>query len=163
LASRRCIMTNRRLAEWVFGSLLFFPTLAPASPPPDGLALPPASPLTTPMSSAEPMDLGATEPEPAFLQTDHAFDTFIGPLSHPGLAQDPRALTEARLLFVQNHLPNAPPLGGDLQLYGLQVRVALTDRLSFIADKDGYAFLRPRGGPSRDGWVNVAAGLKYAF
>ncbi len=98
------------------------------------------------------------------LESDRAFPNFIGPISNPVLAKDPRALTEARLLFVQNWIPDDHPLGGgDFQAYGLQVRVALTERLSFIADKDGYLVVNPGNGPKQDGWLNVALGLKYAF
>ncbi len=97
-------------------------------------------------------------------QSDRAFANFIGPISNPVLAKDPRALTEARMLFVGDWIPKDNPLnGGNFQAYGLQVRVALTDRLSFIADKDGYLAIHPGNGPEVSGYLNVAAGLKYAF
>jgi hypothetical protein len=97
-------------------------------------------------------------------ESDRAFPRFIGPMTNPVLSKDPRALTEARLLFVNNQIDPASPLGdGSFQAYGLQVRVALTDRLSFIADKDGYLVIHPAGGPTRDGFADIAVGLKYAF
>ena len=102
-----------------------------------------------------------------FLKSDRAFPGFIGPISNPILAKDPRALTEFRFLFVDDYLPTGPagnPLrGGDFQAYGFQVRAALTDRLSFIADKDGFASIHPHVGGSRTGLLNVAMGLKYAL
>jgi hypothetical protein len=99
-----------------------------------------------------------------FLRSDRAFEGFVGPISNPILAKDPRALTEFRFLFVDNYIPPSSPLGGgDFQAYGFQVRAALTDRLSFIADKDGFLSLHPRVGGSRTGALNVAMGLKYAF
>ena len=102
--------------------------------------------------------------ERAFLASDRAFPGFIGPISNPILSKDPRALTEARPLFVNNWIPRQHPLGGgDFQVYGLQVRAALTDRLSFVADKDGYAVIDPGTGPKQDGWLNVNVGLKYAL
>src|SRR5262249_47655229 len=79
-------------------------------------------------------------------------------------SKDPRALTEARLLFVNDWIPSEHPFrGGDFQAYGLQVRVALTDRLSFIADKDGYASIHPHVGQSTNGWLDIALGFKYAI
>lgn len=105
-----------------------------------------------------------SEPERRPFESDRAFDNFIGPISNPIFTKDPRALTEARLLFIQNHIPSGHPLGGgDFQVYALQVRVALTDRLSFIADKDGHAVIKTPAGGKKTGWLNLAAGLKYSF
>jgi hypothetical protein len=97
-------------------------------------------------------------------QSDRAFPTFIGPISNPVLSKDPRSLTEARALFVGDWIPQDHPFnGGDFQVYGLQLRLALTDRLTFIADKDGYASIHPGTGNSQSGFLDVAAGLKYAL
>jgi hypothetical protein len=49
--------------------------------------------------------------------------------------------------------------GGDIQLYALQVRAALTERLSVIATKDGY--IVSSNPLIADGWADVSAGLKY--
>ncbi len=97
-------------------------------------------------------------------QSDHCFDNFIGPITNPVLSKDARSLTEARFLFVQNKIdPDHPFGGGDFQAYGLQLRLALTERLTLIADKDGYAVISPKNGPQRNGTLDLAAGLKYAF
>ena len=98
-------------------------------------------------------------------RSDRAFPKFIGPISNPVLAKDPRSLTEIRGLFIGNSIPAEHPLGdGDFQVYAAQIRVALSERLTFIADKDGYANINPGGGgPSQNGWLNLAAGLKYTF
>ncbi len=100
-----------------------------------------------------------------FLQSDHAFSRFIGPVSAPILSKDPRSLTEVRGLFIENWMPDTNPTGnGNFQVYAAQLRVALTDRLTFIADKDGYASLHPGHIiPSASGWLDIAAGLKYTF
>src|SRR5205807_1831675 len=88
-------------------------------------------------------------------ESDRAFCSFIGPISNPVLAKDPRALTEARGLFVGDWIPDEHPFGGgDFQVYGLQVRLAVTERLSIIADKDGYATIHPGRGRDTDGWLN---------
>lgn len=96
-------------------------------------------------------------------ESDREFSGFVGPISNPVFSKDPRSLTEARLLFINNWIEDTHPVfgGGDFQAYGLQVRVALTERLSLIADKDGYAVINPAGADEEDGWLNVAAGLKY--
>jgi hypothetical protein len=97
-------------------------------------------------------------------ESDRAFPGFIGPISNPVLAKDPRSLTEARALFASNWFPHDHPFsGGDVELYAVQLRLALTERLTFIADKDGYASLYIPGTGRTSGWVNMAAGLKYTF
>lgn len=97
-------------------------------------------------------------------QSDHAFDGFINPVSNAVLAKDPRSSTWARLLFINNNFPGSHPFGGgNAQAYAMQVNVALTERLTFIADKDGYADIKPTNGGSSHGWLNIAAGFKYAF
>ncbi|MAT68513.1 MAG: hypothetical protein CMJ58_03220 [Planctomycetaceae bacterium] len=91
--------------------------------------------------------------------SDHCFDDFISPMTNPTLFEDPRTLTELRGIFLQHKVPLVPAAGGDIQVYALQIRAALTDRLSIIATKDGYAV---SSNPLiRDGWADVAAGLKY--
>lgn len=101
--------------------------------------------------------------ERGLFESDHAFDGFIGPISNPILAKDPRSLTEARMLFIQDHIDQGNSVGGNFQVYAMQVRVALTDRLTFIADKDGYVVLHPKAGGNLDGWLNLNAGLKYVL
>jgi len=110
--------------------------------------------------------LAEAEPVPAGLfRSDRAFPRFIGPISNPILSKDPRSLTELRGLFISNWIPGDHPLGSDdFQVYAAQVRVALTERLTFFADKDGYAVINPgRGLPDQSGWLNLAGGLKYTF
>lgn len=100
------------------------------------------------------------------LQSDHAFDGFISPLTNPAFFEDPRSLTELRLWFMNQTIPESNGLlaGGDFQVYALQARLALTERLSFIAVKDGYISAQPDAGvPDAEGWADVAAGLKYAL
>jgi hypothetical protein len=96
------------------------------------------------------------------LESDHAFPGFVGPISNPFLSKDPRSLTELRLVFLNNEIPTAHPLHGDnFEIIGLQARVALTDRLTFLFDKSGFAWIHPGNAPESDGFINVAAGLKY--
>ena len=79
--------------------------------------------------------------------------------------EDPRTLTELRVHFVNQWIPGNNPVfqGGNAQFLAAQIRVALTQRLSIIATKDGYIWLNP-GNPgmaSSEGFADVAAGLKY--
>jgi hypothetical protein len=90
--------------------------------------------------------------------SDHCYDDFISPMTNPVYFEDPRNLTEARLIFLQHKVPLAAG-GGDIQVYALQIRAALTERLSFIATKDGY--IVSSNPVVDDGWADVAAGLKY--
>jgi len=55
--------------------------------------------------------------------------------------------------------------GGEVHVAALQARVALTDRLAFIATKDGFAWHSPHLAilPNESGYLNIAAGLKYAL
>lgn len=90
--------------------------------------------------------------------SDHCFDDFISPMTNPVFFEDPRTLTEARFIFMHHDVP-AVVGGGDIQLYGMQVRAALTEDLSLIASKDGYII---SDNPlMNDGWADVSVGLKY--
>jgi hypothetical protein len=123
----------------------------------------PAPSTTTFAPTALPASTFVESPRGLF-ESDRAFDGFIGPITNPILTKDPRSLTEARVLFVHNEIPQANSLlgGGDAQVYAMQVRVALTDRLTFIADKDGYLSLNSRN-VNTDGFLNLGAGLKYTL
>lgn len=100
--------------------------------------------------------------------SDHCFDDFISPMINFVFFEDPRTVTELRPIFVNHWVPgtigNNIPAGGTVQLYAAQFRVALTDRLSVIATKDGYIVDNTEGaldGLLDDGWADVSAGLKY--
>lgn len=102
--------------------------------------------------------------------SDHCFSDFVSPITNPVFFEDPRTLTEVRPLFVHHEVPNRVgsgiPAGGYIQLYAVQFRAALTDRLSLIAVKDGFIVDETEGalgGLLSDGWADVTAGLKYNF
>jgi len=98
-------------------------------------------------------------------QSDRDFSCFVSPQSNVLLFEDPRTLTEVRMHFVNQTIPNSNPVfgGGTAQFVAAQVRVALTQRLSVIATKDGYLWINPEGNavPNSEGFANIAAGLKY--
>lgn len=92
-------------------------------------------------------------------QSDHCFDDFISPMTNPVFFEDPRTLTEARLIFLNHALPSS--LGGqNVQVYAMQLRAALTERLSLIATKDGF-IVSQNPALLNDGWADINAGLKY--
>lgn len=94
-------------------------------------------------------------------ESDHRFDCFISPMSNPVYFEDPRTLTEARVIFMNQKLPNRAPLaGGDFQFLGVQARAAVTDRLSAVMTKSGF-FMGGAPTPIDDGWSDVSLGLKY--
>jgi|GEM_PF-316232 len=72
-------------------------------------------------------------------KSDHVFDNFISPVTHPFLLEDPRSLTEFRPLFIFQKVPRSQPdfRGGGLWFFGGQARVALTDRISLVIHKLG--------------------------
>lgn len=93
--------------------------------------------------------------------SDHCFDDFISPITNPTFFEDPRQLTEARGIFIDHVVPDGLAGGGRIDLFALQLRARITDNLSVIAVKDGYA--TSTFAAVDDGWADVAAGLKYTL
>ena len=94
------------------------------------------------------------------------WDGFHMPIIAPYYFEDPFITTGVTPYYLWHEFPGDSALqGGDWHVLALQARVALTDRLAFIATKDGYGWLRP-GNPlveDDSGWFNLGFGLKYAF
>jgi len=147
------------------------PYVLPSTEQPPAGQLPSASPTFGPVTPniadaavLAPQWVMPVAPARGFLESDHAFDNFVGPITNPILAKDPRSNTYVRFLFIHNTIPGENALGGgDFQVWAAQINLALTERLSFIADKDGFATIAPGVGGNADGWLNIAAGLKYTF
>lgn len=66
------------------------------------------------------------------------FEDFISPMTNPLYFEDPRNLSEIRFIFAQHDVPNKVLNGGEVQYLAAHIRVALTERLSVIAVKDGF-------------------------
>ncbi|MBA4186519.1 MAG: hypothetical protein C0467_00730 [Planctomycetaceae bacterium] len=110
----------------------------------------------------------ATDKCKDWFKSDHAFDGFISPVTNPLLFEDPRALTEVRPIFMYQSIPNGQPdfRGGSAYYYGLQGRLAVTDRLSFVFNKLGGVTLSPGSGSAYEGGTGFAElwlGPKYTF
>lgn len=99
------------------------------------------------------------------------WDKAIRPITNPTLFDLAVPRTQLHPIFISNSMPDMvdivggqAPLGGDYQVYALQLEYALTDRLSLNATKDGYIVFDPASTLSdTEGFANVALGPKYAW
>lgn len=88
------------------------------------------------------------------------------PVANPVLFEDPYIRNEIRPIFMYHNLDKTAsfPLGGNLQVYAVQLRYAVNDRLAIIATKDGYIDFNPDIPALKDqGFANLAFGVKYAL
>jgi hypothetical protein len=130
--------------------------------------------LAQPATSAPPDDAGYllsanawhADPEvfwPGFLSGLRGFEKFYNPIGNPIYFEPPTNTSELRFLYIRHNFPDDVVQGGNVQIAALQARLALTERLSFIATKDGYSWLDAGAFPEEEGWNALAAGLKYTF
>ncbi len=95
----------------------------------------------------------------------------IRPITSPTLVDSPDVGTSIHPIFIQMTHPDQldtvagkVPVGGDLQVYAVQLELKLAENLSLIAVKDGYIDFNPDETLTPDeGWADLAAGLKYVF
>ena len=103
-------------------------------------------------------------------------DNTISPVSNPIFFEDPKINSEVHPIYMYHILPDTfdfngghVPLGGDVQVFAVQLRYAINDRLAIIATKDGYIEYQPEHSNGLKtlahhyGFADVAAGLKYAL
>lgn len=97
---------------------------------------------------------------------------YVPPVSNPILNETPFITTEVRPFYVYHSFPDSVPGlglpgGGQANIWAVQLRVALTDRLGFIANKDGYADVNFKSRSvfniDDDGFANLGFGFKYAL
>lgn len=86
---------------------------------------------------------------------------FVRPISAPYFHEDAFITSDVRAWYVKHHF-YGDTIGGDLDVYALQVRLALTPTLQFVAYKDGYSKYNDTLN-NNSGWNDVGAGLKWAF
>jgi hypothetical protein len=91
---------------------------------------------------------------------ERGFDCFISPISNPFLFEDPRSLTEIRGIMSFQGIPsgNNNYGGGSADFFGVQGRLAITERLSVTMNKLGVQTLSPNGGT---GLSELWLGPKY--
>lgn len=103
--------------------------------------------------------------------TSAGFETARRPISNPTLFDLALPTTNLHPIFLHHRLPSSVsttganlPVGGDVQLYALQFEIAMNERLSIVATKDGYVDFNPNNTLTKSsGFANLGAGLKYAF
>lgn len=92
-------------------------------------------------------------------------DQIASPVSNPVNFEDPRIQSNLKPIFVYHKLDKKFVTGGgSVNVYALQARYAVNDRLAIIATKDGIVHLQPDGVlDDETGLANVGGGVKYAF
>lgn len=99
-----------------------------------------------------------------FLSGLRGFEHFYEPVGNPIYFESPFNTSGLRFLYLHHDFPKGSQLqGGDLSVYALQIRLAITERLAFIATKDGYSELDATALPKDNGWNDLAFGGKYLF
>lgn len=92
------------------------------------------------------------------------------PVTNPVFFEEPFIRSEVRPLFMYQHLGKTlpvggayAPVGGSLQVYAMEVRWAVTERLAIIATKDGWVDFKPNATLTKaSGWADISLGCKYA-
>jgi hypothetical protein len=116
---------------------------------------------------------GSTVAGTAPVATADGFAQARRPISNPTLFDLALPGTNIHPIFIYHGLPDHVntalgklPVGGDVEVYALQFEIALNDRLSIVATKDGYVDFNADGDgilSEETGFANLGAGLKYAF
>jgi hypothetical protein len=88
---------------------------------------------------------------------------FVHPVSSPYYHEDSFVTSDVRAWYVYHEVPGGSTLGGgDIQVAAVQFRLAITDKIQFVAYKDGYMWINTDG-LDDSGWNDLAAGLKWNF
>ena len=88
---------------------------------------------------------------------------FVAPVTSPYFHEDSFVTTDLRAWYAYHKFDGDSLInGGDAQVVALQVRLAITDQLQFVAYKDGYVDF-DSGLVDSHGWNDLAAGLKWGF
>ncbi len=91
-------------------------------------------------------------------------DSTLDPVTDPIVFEDAIVRSEIRPVMGFQHLSNDFfTQGGDLEVYGVQLRWAATERLGFMLTKGGYNVIHPGVGPTLTGWGDLNVGAKYAL
>lgn len=87
----------------------------------------------------------------------------VHPLTAPYFHEDAFVTSDLRAWYLYHEFPETSLIdGGKAQVYALQLRLALTEELQLVAYKDGFADF-DTGLVDDTGWMDVGAGLKWAF
>lgn len=90
---------------------------------------------------------------------------YVPPVGQPFFNEPAQITTEIRPVYIYHEIPNSfPSNGGRVHAVAVQLRAAITDRLAFIATKDGWMDINfDNNLDDEDGFLNIAAGFKYAL
>ncbi|WP_309381208.1 transporter [Cerasicoccus frondis] len=102
---------------------------------------------------------------------ESGFAQTIRPITNPVYFDSALPQTQIHPIFIWQNMPSSistiigdVPLGGDFQLYAVQAELALNERFSIVAAKDGYLVFNPDNTlVNAEGFANLAAGVKWAF
>jgi len=89
---------------------------------------------------------------------------FVAPATAPYVFEDPFITTGVSAWFLWHQFPqSSPPQGGHVNVAAVQARIAITDRLAFIATRDGYAWRDPDLSilEHENGLMDLGLGFKY--
>lgn len=86
---------------------------------------------------------------------------FVHPVTAPYHHENSFVTSDVRPVYIYHDFPSST-LGGDAHVIAAQVRLALTDRIQFVAYKDGYTFFND-GVVNDEGFMDIAAGVKWNF
>jgi hypothetical protein len=90
----------------------------------------------------------------------------VMPMSFPYIFEDPYIQSGLNFVGIWHEFPSKSVFSsGQLGVMALQIRLALTEKLAFIATKDGLGFLDPDRAspiPHSTGLFNMTMGFKYA-
>ena len=106
----------------------------------------------------------ATPPPPAPVEQPKKRMRYVPNIGQPIFNEPAQITTEIRPIYIYHEIPNGfPSNGGHANAVAVQLRAAITDRLGFIATKDGWMDIDFDDTlTDEDGFLNIAAGLKYA-
>ena len=100
-----------------------------------------------------------------------AFSDAIRPITSPTIFDLAVPRTQVHAIYMHQNMPGSVstiagdvPLGGDFNLYALQFEIALDERTSIVAVKDGYIDFNPDSTlVDNQGFANLGLGIKRAL
>ncbi len=122
-----------------------------------------ASVLFAPVAaSAEPPPCPTWFPDFSDCGRSGRWEGFTMPIAAPYLFEDPFITTGVQAVGIWHDFTDST-LGGEAWVLAVQARIAITDKLAFIATKDGYTWMDDTALGSPDGFWDITAGFKYAL
>jgi len=125
-------------------------------------------PQTKEQTTETKTETTSVEPQPilwkGFLYGDQHFRDKPRPVGSPLYFEDPFINSDLRFIYLWHDIAKKSQLrGGELNVWALQARLALTDRLQFIATSNNVSHLTGPIINDDTGYDDLAVGLKYAL